>query len=246
MNIEKTFDFQAGEVLLFDKPKTWTSFDVVKKVRGLVRIKKVGHAGTLDPLATGLLILCTGKATKSIQGIIDDSKEYEVIFRLGATTPSHDSEFEPEDIKDTSHITQEMVVEGIKAFTGEITQIPPQFSAVKIDGKRAYKSARKGKVVELRPREVTVEKFSILEYESPEKITAVIRCSKGTYIRSLVHDLGQALGVGGYILELRRTKIGDHSVKDAWQIPAFQEFVLSLREETSAKEKEEESNTSAQ
>lgn len=208
-------------VLLIDKPKGWTSFDVVKKVRGILKIKKVGHAGTLDPLATGLLIVCTGKMTKTIDSIQAQTKEYEVEFRLGATTPSYDAEFPAENIVDARHITQEQVAEAIKAFVGEISQLPPQFSAVKVDGKRAYAAARAGQTVEVKPRTITVYEYELLEFRPAENAEsgawgrARIRCSKGTYIRSLAHDLGQVLGVGGYILELRRTKIGDYDVRNA-------------------------------
>lgn len=219
-------DFVAGEVILIDKPKGWTSFDVVKKVRWLIKTKKVGHAGTLDPLATGLLILCSGKMTKTIDSIQAQEKEYFVDFRLGATTPSFDAEFAPEQICDSSHITQAMVAAAMPAFTGAISQLPPQFSAVKVDGKRAYESARAGKSVEIKPRTITIYEFELLDFRADNGIDgawgrARVRCSKGTYIRTLVHDLGQVLGVGGYILELRRTKIGEFSVDQARTPEAF-------------------------
>lgn len=222
-------DFQAGEVLLFNKPKGWSSFDVVKKIRGLIRIKKVGHAGTLDPLATGLLILCTGRKTKTIESLQGMEKEYITEFRLGATTASYDAEHPPENHKDASHITQEMVEEALKAFRGEFAQMPPIFSAVKIDGKRAFKSARKGRKVELRPRWVHVYQFDLLEFRPPDWGRAIIRCSKGTYIRSLVHDLGQALEVGGYITELTRTRIGEFSLENAWEIDDFATQIKAWR-----------------
>ena len=234
--IENPFDFVAGEVLLVNKPKGWSSFDVVKKIRNLVKIKKVGHAGTLDPLASGLLILCTGKATKTIESIQGGTKEYEVTFRLGATTPSYDAEHPPENFIDASHITSEMVVEQMKTFVGDIIQVPPVFSAVKIDGKRAYKAARKGQEIALRKRMVTVEEFELETFESPECVTARITCGKGTYIRSLVHDLGQNLGVGGYILDLKRTRIGEHTLDDAWEIEAFRELILTLRKQNKPKQ----------
>lgn len=208
-------------VLLIDKPKGWTSFDVVKKVRGTLKIKKVGHAGTLDPLATGLLIVCTGKMTKTIDSIQAQTKEYIVDFRLGATTPSYDAEFPAENIVDARHITAEAVAAAILPFIGEISQLPPQFSAVKVDGKRAYAAARAGQTVEVKPRFITVHAYELLDFrpaadaESGVWGRARITCSKGTYIRTLVHDLGQALGVGGYILELRRTRIGDYHVDNA-------------------------------
>jgi tRNA pseudouridine55 synthase len=217
-------DFLAGQTLLFDKPKGWSSFDVVKKVRRAIGIKKVGHAGTLDPLATGLLILCTGRHTKQIQGIQDAEKEYETIFKLGATTPSYDAEFPEENLIDASHITRDQVREKMAQFVGTVEQIPPIYSAVKVDGKRAYKAARKGKKLELRPRFVQVYEFQLLAMELPPgQFAAKIRCSKGTYIRSLVHDLGQALGVGAYIRELKRTRIGEYRLEDAWEVLEFVE-----------------------
>ena len=219
-------DFVAGEVILIDKPKGWTSFDVVKKIRYLIKTKKVGHAGTLDPLATGLLILCSGKMTKTIDSIQAQEKEYWVEFRLGATTPSYDAEFPAENIQDTSAITRAMVEAAMQPYVGAISQLPPQFSAVKVDGKRAYESARAGKTVEIKPRTITIYEFELLEFhpqteEAPARASARIRCSKGTYIRTLVHDLGQDLGVGAYILELRRTRIGEHDVAQALTPEAF-------------------------
>lgn len=208
-------------VLLIDKPKGWTSFDVVKKVRGITKVKKVGHAGTLDPLATGLLVLCTGKLTKTIAHIQSQEKEYEVEFRLGATTASYDAEFPPENVQDCRHLTREMLETAIQGFTGALRQVPPQFSAVKVGGKRAYAAARAGKSLEIQPRTVMVHAFDLLEFRAPDCAHARIRCGKGTYIRSLVHDLGQALGVGAYILELRRTRIGDYRVEDAETIASL-------------------------
>lgn len=223
-------DFLAGQTLLFDKPKGWSSFDVVKMIRSNIRIKKVGHAGTLDPLATGLLILCTGKHTKQIQGIQDAEKEYETIFKLGVTTASYDAEQAEENQQDASHITPADIEKALEQFRGDIKQIPPIFSAVKVDGKRAYKSARKGREVKLRERFVSVYEFELIDQglEAP-LFAARIRCSKGTYIRSLVHDLGQALGVGAYITELKRTRIGEHKLEDAWQIDDFVKKVRSER-----------------
>ncbi len=214
-------DFLEGQTLLFNKPKSWTSFDLVKKVRNTVKIKKVGHAGTLDPLATGLLILCTGKHTKRITAIQDQEKEYVVTFKLGAVTASFDMEEEETDFKDASHITIDTLKENMSTFEGDIEQIPPAFSAVKVNGKRAYISARKGKEIILPPRKVSIYEFSLQEFSSTEAITALVRCSKGTYIRSLVHDLGQELGVGAYIRELCRTRIGEYSLTDAWEIQDF-------------------------
>lgn len=207
---------QEGAVLLIDKPIYWTSFDVVAKVRNTAKCKKTGHAGTLDPLATGLLILCTGKKTKEIQYIQDADKTYRLTFSLGATTPSYDAEFPPENIKDASHITREQLLEAMDSLTGLIEQVPPAFSAIKKDGKRAYELARKGKEVELKARSIYIYRFDLLSFESPEKIVAEVKCQKGTYIRSLVHDLGQNLGVGAYLTSLRRTAIGDYKLEDAW------------------------------
>ena len=226
-NKHRTFDFQEGEVLLFNKPKGWTSFDVVKKVRNLVKVKKVGHAGTLDPLATGLLILCTGRKTKTISEIQGAEKEYVVEFRLGATTPSDDAELEPENLKDTTHLTREMLENSIAKFRGEIEQIPPQYSAVKVKGKRAYKSAREGKEVKLDPRKVTIYEFVLLDFHAPDIASARIRCSKGTYIRSLVRDIGKDLEVGGYMTELVRTRIGEYALDNAWEIDEFEAHLKS-------------------
>lgn len=217
------FDFAAGETLLFDKPKGWSSFDLVKKVRNMIHFKKIGHAGTLDPLATGLMILCTGKHTKTIDTVQAKEKEYEAVIRLGATTQSYDSEHPEENITDVSHLTEAIIAAAMKDFEGEIQQVPPIFSAVQVDGKRAYALARKGKEVTLTPRSVHIYAYKIIDYVSPAHFTVHIRCSKGTYIRSLAHDLGQKLGVGGYLLALKRTKIGNFDLKDAWTLEAFQE-----------------------
>ena len=219
-------DFASGQTLLFNKPKGWTSFDVVKKVRNTIKIKKVGHAGTLDPLATGLLILCTGKHTKRIASIQDQEKEYKVCFKLGATTASYDAEFPEENVCPTGHISQVATEQALTKFLGTIQQMPPIYSAVKVNGERAYRAARKGKKIELRPRIVEVYEFTLTEWGGPEKVWAKIRCSKGTYIRSLIHDLGQELGVGGYVVELERTRIGEFSVEAAWEI---EEFVASVK-----------------
>lgn len=216
-------DFLEGQTLLFNKPKNWSSFDVVKKIRNIIRIKKVGHAGTLDPLATGLLILCTGKHTKRIESLQGMEKEYLVEYKLGATTPSYDAELPEENIQDASHITQVDIENSMQAFRGEIEQVPPIYSAVKIKGKRAYKAARAGEKIELKPRKIHIYEYELLSYESPEKVKARIVCSKGTYIRSIVHDIGQLLKVGAYMTELERTRIGGFKVEDAWTIEEFQE-----------------------
>lgn len=217
-------DFEKGEVLLFDKPLKWTSFDLVRKVRGLIRIKKVGHAGTLDPLATGLMIICTGKMTKQIDTFQAQIKEYTGTFKLGATTPCYDME-QPEDATfPTEHISEQMIREMVNQFTGVISQLPPPHSAVKVDGKRAYELARKGKEVVMKPREVTIEAFEITGINMPE-VSFRIVCSKGTYIRSIAHDFGMALGSGAYLTSLCRTRIGEFRLENAMQLADFSALV---------------------
>jgi len=209
-----------GEVLLVDKPLDWTSFDVVNKIRwklkkqlGIKKIK-VGHAGTLDPKATGLLILCTGKATKRISEIQDAPKEYRAQIKLGFETVSHDTEQPEIHPKDISHLTEQNVLEVLKKFEGEIQQNPPVFSAVKIEGKRAYELAREGKQVETKTRTVQINYIKEIEIDFPF-VSFLVGCSKGTYIRSLAHDIGKELSVGAYLTQLRRTKIGTYSVENA-------------------------------
>ncbi|RYZ23733.1 MAG: tRNA pseudouridine(55) synthase TruB [Sphingobacteriales bacterium] len=214
MDQPKTYDFEAGEVLLIDKPLTWTSFDVVNKLRYALKVKKIGHAGTLDPLATGLLILCTGKFTKRIEEIQNADKEYTGRIFLGATTPSFDSETEHDQIFDIIHLTPELIHETAKKFIGEQQQIPPLYSAVHINGKRAYTLARKGIEAEIPPRTVTISEFEITKIELPE-VHFRVAVSKGTYIRSLARDFGKALGAGGYLTELVRTRIGNYYLHDA-------------------------------
>ncbi|BDC99300.1 tRNA pseudouridine(55) synthase TruB [Persicobacter psychrovividus] len=223
----KDLDFLAGQVLLIDKPKTWTSFDVVGKLRNLIKIKKIGHAGTLDPLATGLLILCTGKMTKQIESYQAQEKEYTGTITLGQTTPSYDAETEVDAEKDIQHLTAEMVHEAVPAFLGEIEQIPPMYSAIKVNGQRLYKAARKGKTVEVKARQVTIHEFEITNIDFP-KVDFRIVCSKGTYIRSIAHDLGQALNVGGHLAALRRTRIGDFKVEDARTV---EDFIAAFKKE---------------
>jgi tRNA pseudouridine55 synthase len=213
-------DYNEGKVLLIDKPLNWTSFDVVKKLKFALKVKKIGHAGTLDPLATGLLILCTGKMTKSIEKYQAQEKEYSGEFTLGYTTPSYDLETEPEFQFKTDHLKIEDLKEATSNFVGEINQTPPIFSAVKKDGKRAYSLAREGKEVKLNSRVVTISEFEITNFQE-NKVKFKVRCSKGTYIRSLAHDFGQKLGVGAYLSALRRTKIGDFSVDDAENLNDF-------------------------
>ena len=213
-------DFDKGEVFLVDKPLEWTSFDVVKKIRGKLRIKKVGHAGTLDPLATGLLIICAGKATKKINEYQDLGKTYTGKMVLGKTTPSVDLETEFDSEKPYDHITPKQVAEAAAKWTGDIIQIPPIYSAIKVDGERAYKAARRKEDVKLKPRPVQVPVFEVDASNLPEVIFK-IQCSKGTYIRSLVRDVGEELGCGAYMSELRRTAIGDFKVENAFVLEDF-------------------------
>ncbi len=207
-----------GGILLMNKPLTWTSFDIVAKVRNTLKIKKIGHAGTLDPLASGLLILCTGKKTKTIESIQNLEKEYEAIITLGATTPTYDSEFPPENIKNITNLTFEQVQEACKQLTGEISQFPPAYSAVKIDGKRAYDLIRKGIQPEIKSKIVNVYEWNWIETNNLKALKVKIRCSKGTYIRSLANDLGKILGVGGYLSGLIRTKIGEYLLENSFNI----------------------------
>ena len=213
----KNFDFEAGEILLLNKPLTWTSFDVVKKVRNTLRIKKIGHAGTLDPLATGLLILCTGKKTKQIEQIQSQEKEYTGTIRLGETTPSYDKETEVDSRCDIAHLTEEQVRKAAQQFVGTIEQVPPLYSAVMVDGVRAYKIARKGGEAEIKAKTITIKEFEITAITGAD-ISFRVVCSKGTYIRSLAHDLGKALGCGAHLTELVRTRIGDYKLEDALTI----------------------------
>ena len=210
----KDYSSPEGYVLLVDKPLEWTSFDVVKKLKYALNLKKVGHAGTLDPLATGLLILCTGKKTKQIESFQNQGKEYEGTLVLGQTTPSYDLETEATEAVDISKITEQLINEATLNFKGEVEQTPPIYSAVKVNGKRAYMHARKGDDIKLRSRTVQIDRFDILNIDLPQ-VRFLVSCSKGTYIRSLVNDFGIKLGVGAYLSQLRRTKIGDYKVTDA-------------------------------
>lgn len=216
-NTIENFISRSGGVLLVDKPRDWTSFDVVKKVRGTLRVKKVGHAGTLDPLATGLLILCSMSMTKRIDAFQALHKTYEGRMHLGAVTASYDAATEEQDVKDTSQITPEALRVSAATFQGTISQLPPMFSAVKVDGQRLYKLARKGLEVERNPRDVQILRFDLLDISIPE-VSFRVECSKGTYVRSLVHDMGQQLGCGAYLSDLRRTAIGAFTVDEAWSI----------------------------
>jgi tRNA pseudouridine55 synthase len=227
-----SFDFIQGELLLIDKPTDWTSFDVVNKIRRLLSRKlgqklKVGHAGTLDPMATGLLLICTGRMTKQIDGFMGLDKEYTGTFTLGATTASHDRETEIIQKSEIGNLKSEFIHAATVKFTGDILQVPPLYSAKKIQGKRAYEFARKNKEVELPPVPVTINRFDITRIELPE-VDFLVNCSKGTYIRSLARDIGEELGVGAYLSALRRTKIGDYDVKDALSIGQFEVLLDSL------------------
>ena len=231
-NIEE-IDFQTGHVLLVDKPLTWTSFDVVNKIRyhikqrlGVKKIK-VGHAGTLDPLATGLLIICTGAYTKRIDEFQNQTKEYTGVISLGGTTASYDLESEVDTFYPTEHITAELIEKARVSFLGDIEQYPPIFSAIKMDGKPIYLAARAGKEVEVKSRPVTIHEFEITKSDLPE-IHFRIVCSKGTYIRSIANDFGVAVESGGHLSKLRRTKSGEFDVDHAWSV---EELVSSLNGE---------------
>jgi tRNA pseudouridine55 synthase len=212
---------EEGVVLLLDKPLTWTSFDVVRKVKNTLRPRKIGHAGTLDPLATGLLILCTGKKTKEIDQIQAQEKEYEGTFRLGQTTPSFDLETPVDAEQPYAHLTEADILAAVATFLGKIEQIPPVFSAVKVDGKRAYELARKGQEAEIKPKTVEIKAFELTRIALPDIDFRVV-CSKGTYIRSLARDLGVALGCGAHLTRLVRTRIGEYRLADAWTVAAIQ------------------------
>ncbi len=219
-------DFVKGEVLLIDKPLGWTSFRVVDHIRWHIRKKlgvkkiKVGHAGTLDPLASGLLIICTGKETKNIESYQSQIKEYTGTIRLGATTPSYDLETEINQTFSIEHLHEDLLLKTTQNFTGEILQKPPVFSAKKIDGERAYEAARRGDDVEMPARKVTIETFELTNINLPDVDFRIV-CSKGTYIRSIAYDFGKELNTGGYLTALRRTKIGDFSVENAHSIESI-------------------------
>jgi len=234
----KVFDFKGGEILVFDKPLEWTSFDLVQKVRNnlcrKMRIKKlkVGHAGTLDPMATGIMVLCTGKATKKIEELQAGEKEYIATLKLGATTPSFDLETKEDATFDTGHITEELFRETVQKFIGTIEQVPPEYSAVKVEGQRAYDLARKGKSVELKPKILVVKEIEVLQFAESEAKLRIV-CGKGTYIRALARDIGQALNSGAYLIGLQRTRVGDFTLENAQQI---EEFLESLKDMTIAEE----------
>ncbi|TLX77049.1 tRNA pseudouridine(55) synthase TruB [Labilibacter sediminis] len=226
-NKPEGYDFKEGEVLLFDKPYEWTSFDLVNKVRkklcnylGVKKIK-VGHAGTLDPLATGLLIVCTGKATKTIDSYQAKEKEYVATLQLGSTTPSFDLETEIDQTYPTEHITRELVDKTLLDFIGELDQVPPAFSAVKVKGKRAYEFAREGKEPELKAKKLVIKEIEVLSFK-PEELVLRIVCSKGTYIRGLARDIGKALDSGAHLTALKRTRIGQYINENAMNIETFE------------------------
>ncbi len=226
-------DFQNGQILLIDKSLHWTSFQAVNKMKWILKSKlglkkiKIGHAGTLDPLATGLLLVCTGKFTKRIEELQGQTKEYTGTFYIGATTPSYDLETEIDQTYPTSHITDDLIQETIPQFLGEINQKPPIFSAIKKDGVRLYDHARAGETVEIAFRKTTIHEFEITRIALPEVDFRVI-CSKGTYIRSLAFDFGKALQSGAHLIALRRTKIGDYDVKDALDITSFDDSIVRI------------------
>ena len=230
--MKKTFQFLEGEVLLIDKPLHWTSFQLVNKMRWLIKRKlgikkiKVGHAGTLDPLASGLMIICTGKKTKEISQYQAAEKEYIATLKLGATSPSYDGETEETYFYPTKHISKELVISVCNQFIGEIEQFPPIFSAIKVKGKKLYESARKGNKVKIKPRIIRINELEIIKMDLPY-IKLRVSCSKGTYIRSLAYDLGKAMNTGAWLFELQRTKIGSETIKNAIDINDFQQMIKS-------------------
>lgn len=223
---KKSYDFANGEVLLFDKDLQWTSFDLVSRVRNTlfkitgIKKMKVGHAGTLDPLATGLLILCTGKATKQIEHYQAEEKEYIATIKLGATTPSFDLETEEDSQNDCSSVTEAHFKSAVNKFVGEIEQVPPVFSAVKVKGKRAFNYARNGEILELKSRKIVIKEIELISFELPTAKIKIV-CSKGTYIRSLARDIGEELKCGAYLTGLKRTRIGNYKVENAMTVDDF-------------------------
>lgn len=225
---KKKYDFPAGEILVFHKDLNWTSFDVVNKVRyelcrmmGVKKLK-VGHAGTLDPLATGVIVLCTGKATKRIESIQATEKEYVATLKVGATTPSFDLETEEDSTQDYSHVTKELLQEVLSGFIGEIEQVPPVFSAVKVKGKRAFDYARSGEEVKLQAKKIVIHEVEIENFDLPY-IKLRVTCGKGTYIRALSRDIGEALNCGAYLTGLERTRVGEYDLDDAFKVDYFLE-----------------------
>lgn len=236
-------NFIEGEILYFNKPLRKTSFDVCGKVRWLlchkigVRKLKVGHSGTLDPLATGVVVVCTGKKTKLIEQLQAHTKEYVATLQLGATTPSFDLEKEIDQTYPTEHIDRKLIDEVLPRFTGEIWQVPPTFSAVKIDGKRAYEYARKGEEVEIKPKLLVIDELEVLEYDHEQQVLKIrVVCSKGTYIRALARDIGQALGSGAHLIALCRTRVGDVRLEDCMTLEQFEEALQTMPIEISNQE----------
>lgn len=228
-------DFVTGEILYVDKPLEWTSFDVVKRLRGVLLHRlhrkkfKVGHAGTLDPLATGVMIVVTGRATKLIESLQAGVKEYVATIRVGATTPSFDLETEVDAVYPTEHVTEELIREALPKFTGRIEQVPPAFSACKVDGKRAYKMARKGHEVELKPKVLVIDEIEMLSFDAAEMVVTLrIVCSKGTYIRAIARDLGEALGSGAHLIGLRRTRVGEVTVDKCLSVDQAVELIRNV------------------
>lgn len=223
-------DYISGEILVIDKPYRWTSFDAVKRLRGAVQRRlnakrfKVGHAGTLDPLATGVLLVCTGRATKRIAELQEGMKEYVAEITFGATTPSYDLEKEIDATYPWEHITPELIAETLPKFQGHVMQVPPVFSAVKVDGKRAYNYARKGKEIEIKAKPLEIKELEVLGWEAP-KLTLRVLCSKGTYIRALARDLGEAMNSGAHLTALRRTRVGDYTIDDAMSLDQALELI---------------------
>jgi tRNA pseudouridine55 synthase len=229
-DLKKTYDFLGGEVLLFDKDIEWTSFDLVQRVRNRlcrkleIKKMKVGHAGTLDPLATGLMILCTGRATKQIESFQKEEKEYLAVLKLGATTPSFDMETEEDSQSGTGQVTRERFESVLMRFLGETDQVPPIYSAVKVKGKRAFDYARNGEDLKLQPKKIVIKKIVTESFDLPHATIRVV-CSKGTYVRALVRDIGEELGCGAYLTGLRRIRIGDFHVNDAITVDYFLENI---------------------
>ena len=234
-------NFQAGEILYFDKPLHWTSFNLVAKIRSAlchkigVRKLKVGHAGTLDPLATGIVTICTGKATKRIDELQAHTKEYVATLQLGATTPSFDLEINIDATFHTAHITEQMTQEVLEQFKGRIEQVPPAFSACKVDGHRAYALARKGKDVQLKAKVLVIDEIELRHFDSETmQMTIRVVCSKGTYIRALARDIGEALQSGAHLIALRRTRVGDIKVEDCMKMEDFSNWLEQQEIETNS------------
>lgn len=229
-------NFEKGEILYFDKPLRWTSFDLVNKARNIIRYQlgvkklKIGHAGTLDPLATGVMIVCTGKCTKQIDTFQYQTKEYVATLQLGSTTPSFDLETEVDGVYPTEHITEELLKETLSKFIGEIKQVPPVYSAVKINGKRAYQYARKGEEVEIKPKTLVIDEIELLSFADNVATIRVV-CSKGTYIRALARDIGLELNSGAHLISLKRTRIGDVKVDDCVSIEKFESMIQAIKDD---------------